>query len=221
MAANLLETDPIASVPLARRNGLDPDAVRDMVTRLVQERDEALEQGRDSYRDLGREREEKARLERELEALRREVGPLREREAAVGEALVTANSVARGVREEAAREAERVLSEARAQAGRILSEARAEADRSLREAAVQVATMGEESRSRLATLRDEEGSAARTARDIATTLRDMAGALEHAADGMAGSEAPTMTFDEEAGPPAGERDTTLPVEVSTGEEGSS
>jgi cell division septum initiation protein DivIVA len=98
------------------------------------------ESGRDAYRDLGREREEKARLDRELETLRREVGPLREREAAVGEALVTANSFARGMREEAQREAERTLSHARAEARTILSDAGAEADRTLQEAGVQAAT---------------------------------------------------------------------------------
>ena len=218
MAANLLETDPIASVPLARRNGLDPDAVRDLLMRLTQERDEALERGRDNHRDLGREREEKSHLERELEALRREVGPLRERETAVGEALVTANTVARGVREEAQREAERTLSEARAEAERILSEARAEADRTLREAAVQAATMGEETRSRIAALRDEGSAAARTARDIAITLRDMAGTLERTADTMAGPEVPAMTFGEEADPPAGEREGGVAVETPAGEE---
>ena len=219
MATNALETDPIASVPLARRNGLDPDAVRDMVERLMHERDEALERGRDTYRELGREREEKARMERELEALRRETGPLREREAAVGAALVTANSVARGVREEAQREAERTLSEARSQAGTILAEARAEADRTLREAGAQAATMGEETRSRLAALRDEGGAAARTARDIAITLRDMAGALERTADAMAGPEAPTGTAGEDADSPADERETALAVATPAGEEG--
>ena len=192
MAANLLETDPIASIPLARRNGLDPDVVRDLVTRLAQERDEALGQGRDTREELIRLREANDRLGRELEAASREMGSMREREVAVGEALVTANTVAHGVREEAEREAERRLSEAHAEAGRILSEARAEADRTLREAAVQAATMGEETRSRIAALRDEEGAAARTARDIAITLRDMATALERVADGAAEPEGPTF-----------------------------
>lgn len=208
MAANMLDTDPIASVPLARRNGLDPDAVRELMVRLAQERDEALERSRETYQELGRQREAALRLEHELDAVGREIGPLREREAAVGEALVTANTVARGVREAAEHDAERALSEARAETEGILSKARAEADRTLREAAVQAATMGEETRARLAAMRDEESVAAHAARNIAVTLRDMAASLESAADGMAGPEVPTVTFGEEADPPADEPEST-------------
>ena len=218
MAANLLETDPISDIPLARRNGLDPEAVRKLIVRLTQERDEALEQSRSGYLELLRQRETIGQLQRDLEASTAAIEPLQAREAAVGEALVTANTVARGVREEAQREAERTLSEARSEADRIVSEARVEADRTLREAAVQAATMGEETRSHFVAMRNEGGAVARAARDIAITLRDMAGTLERTADTMAGPEAPTMTFGEEADPPAGEREGGVAVETPAGEE---
>lgn len=196
MAANPLEKDPISDVPLARRNGLDPDAVRDLIVRLTRERDEALDQGRDAYLELGRQRETIGRLQRELDVATGEIEPLRAREAAVGEALVTANDVARRVREEASREAERVVSEARREAQALLLDARVKADQTLREAAAQAAAMAEEAHARVARLRAEEGAIVRTGRDLAATLRDMAGALERAVDEVAEPEVPIVTFGE-------------------------
>jgi dsDNA-specific endonuclease/ATPase MutS2 len=194
MAVDVLNKDPVADIPLARRAGLDPEAVRETIERLVGERDSAVEQGRQAHLELSRQREALDRAECDLEAARQEVALLRERESAVGEALVVANNVAAGIRDEATREAERIVSEARVEAESLLAEAQAKADQRLREAALEATTMAEATRAHIDRLRGEEQAVARTAQDIAVTLRDMAAALERAIEGAVDAEPEVTAF---------------------------
>lgn len=218
MAAVMVDDDPIADLPLARRQGLDPDAVREVLVRVTRERDEAIQNGRDTFMEVERANASLREVRSALEAARSELETLRGREASVGEALVTANGVAREIKEQAAAEAARVASEARAEAEAVVSRAKADADEKLRSAAQEAAQIIQDTRSRLATFRDEEAATVAGARQLAARLRDLAGGLDAALEGLESPREPAgVSFGEVDGEPAAGG---VPPEATSGEQAS-
>lgn len=181
MAQAAVEYDPVSEMPLARRNGLDPDAVRALVRRLTGERDAALAQGRQVQVELQRTKDSLLQLRAELDGAEAAQRSSREREAAVADALVTANTLARSVTRKAEEDAERALADARVEAQTILGDARAQSDEILREAAASVAAMSESGREQLATMRAASQAVGERVRRAASDLRAQADVLDGSA----------------------------------------
>lgn len=182
MAQAVAQDDRVARIPLARRGGLDPEAVRVVVRELEDELEASVQSARETYGELSRTRDVAGRLEGELTSARAELRRYQENEAAVGNALVTANRVAGELREQARAEAEGVLESARTEAQRILEDARERGAEVVREATASAASVGRVAREGLSAVHDQIELVRQQARVGASTLRDAASRIEASAE---------------------------------------